>query len=113
MIENTDLKALTVRIKPFQFSGRASLSYKDEKLVNVEFMVSKRGSIVYAYFQTVAKLLSAALRRNVGIGIVQEKLREVYDSEPSGMSDLGKLESFAGYIAEFLEKYKRYPDEIK
>jgi hypothetical protein len=80
-------ESLIVKIRPFQFSGTACLSYTEGKLINVEFLVSKTGSVVYGYFQTVAKLLSASLRRNVSISVIIEKLKEVHIFEPSGHSD--------------------------
>jgi len=106
-------ESLVVKIRPFQFSGTACLSYTEGKLINVEFLVSKKGSVVYGYFQTVAKLLSASLRRNVSISVIIEKLKEVHIFEPSGHSDLGRFESFAEYIAAFLEKYGKYPEKSK
>jgi len=107
----TDFISITKDVSVCGFKGKAILAYKDNKLVNIDLSVSKRGSIVFGYFQTVSKLISASLRRKVSYKVMIEKLKEVYSFDPSGFSDLnGKepIKSFSEYFILLLEKYYNY-----
>ena len=108
----TDFDSITRDISACGFKGKALLTYHNNKLINLDLAVSKRGSIVYGYFQTVSKLISASLRRKVSYKVIIEKLSEVYSFDPSGFSDLNKgkpIDSFAEYIIILLENYYKYP----
>lgn len=111
---NNDFESIIRKLRVFEFSGKMVLTYEEDHLRNIEFYVSRRGSIVYHYFQTVGKLVSLALRRKIGKKKIIEKLMEVSASEPQGFCDMSAnrddpLNGCAEYIARILDKYYAKP----
>ena len=108
-----EFNAIVKRTTVFGHNAKIVFSYNgDDKLRNLEMYVNKKGTIIYTYFQTTAKLVSSLLRHSDKETVI-EKLKEVEIGEPSGWIEGEHYKSPAEYILQLIDKHYLYGKTIK